>query len=110
MTKIQAAISAAALFGVAACQTTGAENTGSNDRFAMGSRAAAEAAITGDGEVLCRRVIRTGTLFHGNICLTLDEWEAVREEGREALANMDQHVPQGNVPDQVAAPGQGKWP
>ncbi len=110
MTRIQAVFFTAGLIGLAACQTTGAENTASNDRFAVGSRAAAEAAVTGDGEVLCRRVIRTGTLFHGNICLTLDEWEAVREEGREALANMDQHVPQGNVPDQVSAPGAGKWP
>ncbi len=110
MKPIHAAIAAVGLIGLTACQTTGTEEYAHNDRFARGSRAAAEAAITGEGEVLCRRVIRTGTLFHGNICLTLDEWQAVHEEGREALANMDQHVPQGNVSGLAPTPGGGKWP
>lgn len=93
-----------AFLAMGACATPNGAEYVSNDRYALGSRAAAEAAVTGEGEAICRRVIRTGTLLHGTVCLSAEEWDRVRDENREALASIDQHMPQGGLPDEHHVP------
>lgn len=97
--KLTLLASAVATLGLAACQTTDTATTSDdNVTYASGTRAAAEAAQSGDtSEVVCRRERVTGRLIAERICMTRGEWAAAEDAGREASDNIERNSTIGNV-------------